>query len=219
MSPGGPVPGGMVLVERVPTRTTPPDLDEQPEHTAALAVYEDDAATLMPPTRCSTVPTGVRAGHRVRVVWSRQIGLCTTAHRHPRCNVHRSRGGRTRCRPEKSIHWRTHGRSSAVMTAAWLFGAGGVILIGIGGFFALARPALLPEDLRYLDRSAVEVTTAVPRLGRWLRWVFTVLGGYAVATGILTLYLAATGVRDGGIWPRWQFWRLPARRRSASWRW
>ncbi|WP_237752741.1 hypothetical protein [Mycolicibacterium aromaticivorans] len=85
------------------------------------------------------------------------------------------------------------------MTAAWLFGAGGVILIGIGGFFALARPALLPEDLRYLDRSAVEVTTAVPRLGRWLRWVFTVLGGYAVATGILTLYLAATGVRDGDL--------------------
>ncbi|KDE97109.1 conserved membrane hypothetical protein [uncultured Mycobacterium sp.] len=86
-----------------------------------------------------------------------------------------------------------------MMTAAWLFGAGGVILIGIGGFFALARPALLPEDLRYLDRSAVEVTTAVPRLGRWLRWVFTVLGGYAVATGILTLYLAATGVRDGDL--------------------
>lgn len=85
------------------------------------------------------------------------------------------------------------------MTAAWLFGAGGVILIGIGGFFMLVRPPLLPEDLRYLDRTAVEVATAVPRLGRWLRWVFTVLGGYAVATGILTLYLAATSVRDGNL--------------------
>ncbi|MCV7346056.1 hypothetical protein [Mycolicibacterium rhodesiae] len=83
--------------------------------------------------------------------------------------------------------------------AAWLFGVGGAFLVGIGAFFMLARPALLPEDLRYLDRSAVEVATALPRLGRWLRCVFTVLGGYAAATGILTLYLAVTSVREGNL--------------------
>ena len=38
---------------------------------------------------------------------------------------------------------------------------------------------------------------ALARLGRWLRLVFTVLGGYAVAAGTLTVYVAATNVRDG----------------------
>lgn len=83
--------------------------------------------------------------------------------------------------------------------AAWLFGAGGVILIGLGAFFMLARPSLLPEDLRYLKRSAVDIDMAVPRLRRWLRLVFIVLGGYAVSTGTLTVYLAATGLHH----PHW----------------
>lgn len=40
------------------------------------------------------------------------------------------------------------------MTAtAWLFVVGGAILVGIGGYFLVARPALLAEDLRYLHRS------------------------------------------------------------------
>lgn len=81
--------------------------------------------------------------------------------------------------------------------AAWLFEAGGVILIGIGGFFQFVRPALLPEDVRYLHRTTGDIDAAIPRLRRWLRLVFTVLGGYAVATGILTVYLAATEVPDG----------------------
>jgi hypothetical protein len=80
-------------------------------------------------------------------------------------------------------------------TAAWLFGAAGVILIGLGAYFMLARPSLLPEDLRYLQRTAVDIDTAIPRLRRWLRLVFIVLGGYAVSTGTLTVYLAATDLR------------------------
>ena len=83
-----------------------------------------------------------------------------------------------------------------MIAAAWLFGAGGAILVGIGGFFLWARPALLPEDLRYLCRTAGEIDAAVPRLHGWLRLVFMVLGGYAVATGTLTVYLAATDVRN-----------------------
>lgn len=58
--------------------------------------------------------------------------------------------------------------------AAWLFGAGGVVLAGIGVFFIIFRPAFLPEDLRFLDRSTAQVEKAVPRLGPWLRRVFTV---------------------------------------------
>ena len=37
----------------------------------------------------------------------------------------------------------------------------------------------------------------LPDLGRWLEKVFWVLGGYMVATGILRIHLAQSGVRDG----------------------
>jgi hypothetical protein len=87
-----------------------------------------------------------------------------------------------------------------MIAAAWLFGIGGAILVGIGAFFLFARPALLPEDLHYLDESADDVDTAVPRLRAWLRLVFMVLGGYATATGILTVYLAGTEIRDANAW-------------------
>ncbi|MBV5244413.1 hypothetical protein KUF57_12795 [Mycolicibacterium sp. PAM1] len=83
-----------------------------------------------------------------------------------------------------------------MIAAAWLFGVGGAILVGIGGFFLLARPALLPEDLRYLRRTTGEIDAALPSLREWLRLVFIVLGGYAVATGTLTIYLAATDIRN-----------------------
>lgn len=83
-----------------------------------------------------------------------------------------------------------------MIAAAWLFGIGGAVVIGIGGFFLFARPALLPEDLRYLDRTDTEIDAAIPGLRGWLRLVFIVLGGYAAATGILTLYLAATEIGD-----------------------
>jgi len=38
----------------------------------------------------------------------------------------------------------------------------GAVLVGIGGFFLFARPALLPEDLRYLNRPDTEIDAAVP---------------------------------------------------------
>lgn len=86
-----------------------------------------------------------------------------------------------------------------MIAAAWLFGIGGAVLVGIGGFFLFARPALLPEDLRYLNRTGNEIDASVPGLRGWLRLVFTVLGGYAAAAGILTLYVAATEI--GGASP------------------
>ena len=81
--------------------------------------------------------------------------------------------------------------------AAWLFGTGGVVLVGIGVFFIFARPPFLPEDLRFLGRSEGEIDQFVPQLRRWLQRVFVVLGGHALTAGGLTIFIAATAVRDG----------------------
>jgi hypothetical protein len=81
--------------------------------------------------------------------------------------------------------------------AAWLLTICGISLVGIGGFFVLARPALLPEDARFMNSTTGEISDAVPGLGRWLRRVFWVLGGYVATTGFLVLYVANTGLRSG----------------------
>ena len=83
--------------------------------------------------------------------------------------------------------------------APWLFGAGGVLLVGIGAFFVFVRPPLLREDLRFLGRSGGEIDQFVPQLRTWLRRVSMVLGGHALTVGGLTIFVATTGVREGDI--------------------
>lgn len=77
-----------------------------------------------------------------------------------------------------------------------LLALGGAIVAGIGVYFIFLRPSLLAEDIRYIGLSAAEVAETGPRLGAWLTQVFRVLGGYALATGLLTLALAATSFRE-----------------------
>ena len=79
--------------------------------------------------------------------------------------------------------------------SAVILGGCGLILIGIGLYFVWARPALLPEDVRYIGVTSAELQSVEPGLRRWLHRVFWVLGGYIMATGILTLYLATTAFR------------------------
>ena len=86
------------------------------------------------------------------------------------------------------------GKNRAPLSAVVLAGCG-VILMGIGVYFLWLRPALLPEDARYVGATLEELSTMAPGMGRWLDRVFWVLGGYITATGILTLYLAATAFR------------------------
>lgn len=69
------------------------------------------------------------------------------------------------------------------------------IVMALGVYFAVFRPTLLPEDLRYLDRSRAELDTLVPSLGTWLAHVFWVMGGYMFATGLAMFYLAVTSFR------------------------
>ena len=80
---------------------------------------------------------------------------------------------------------------------SWLVTASGFALVLIGGFFLAGRPALLPEDLRFMGVAREHIDEAVPTLARWLRRVFWVLGGYIATTGLLVMYLARTELRTG----------------------
>ena len=82
-------------------------------------------------------------------------------------------------------------------TASAALALGGVILMGMGLYFGFLRPPLLPEDLRYMGTSMVEIQSALPGLGPWLARVFGVLGGYMFAAGLLTIYVAAAGFKTG----------------------
>jgi hypothetical protein len=62
----------------------------------------------------------------------------------------------------------------------------GLILIGMGLYFTLLRPALLPEDVRYIGTGVPEIRTDVPGLLDWLEKVF----------GVLTFYVALTSFRS-----------------------
>ena len=81
-------------------------------------------------------------------------------------------------------------------TLSWIvLAAAGVSIVGIGSYFIFLRPPLLPEDLRFLALPASQLDIIKPRLELWLARVFIVLGGYAVATGVLTIALATTSFR------------------------
>ena len=68
-----------------------------------------------------------------------------------------------------------------------------VWLTGLGLYFMFFRPALLPEDLRYLGGTLAEVYAAAPGLVPWLRRVFTSWVDSCRQRGFL---------RDGSSWTR-----------------
>lgn len=78
--------------------------------------------------------------------------------------------------------------------SSWLFLACGVWLLGLGAYFMVLRPQLLPEDIRYLGASLPDIQSAVPGLQRWLRRVFAVMGGFMAGAGVLTAFVAARAV-------------------------
>jgi hypothetical protein len=71
----------------------------------------------------------------------------------------------------------------------------GGLLLAVGVYFLVLRPALLPEDLRYMHASEAQLQSVAPLLSVWLARVFLVMGGYIAASGILTVVLAATAFR------------------------
>ncbi len=76
---------------------------------------------------------------------------------------------------------------------------GGFILVGLGFYFIFLRPPLLPEDLRFMDASLAQIQNTIPGLQLWLVRVFGVIGGYMIATGLLTIYVSITDFRIGKI--------------------
>ena len=78
--------------------------------------------------------------------------------------------------------------------AKWIFYTCGIWLIGLGGYFMFARPPLLPEDLRYLGSSTIQLEVLLPHLASWLRNVFTVMGGFIAGFGVLTIFVSVRAV-------------------------
>jgi phage shock protein PspC (stress-responsive transcriptional regulator) len=91
----------------------------------------------------------------------------------------------------------------ATRGARWLLTFCGAWLFGLGAYFIFLRPALLPEDPRFIGASVQRLQEAAPGLGAWLHIVFTVMGGFMAGAGVLTFFLAQVAV--------------PARLRGTGW--
>ena len=72
--------------------------------------------------------------------------------------------------------------------AEWLIAACGLWLIGLGLYFIFVRPALLPEDVRYIGTDLQALQALAPRLADWHGKVFTVMGGFMAGSGLLIAY-------------------------------
>jgi len=81
-------------------------------------------------------------------------------------------------------------KRSPQSVSKWIFVACGIWFVVLGMYFLFLRPALLPEDPRYIGSSLEAIRSAVPGLERWLGHVFNVMGGFMIATGAITLLVA-----------------------------
>lgn len=86
------------------------------------------------------------------------------------------------------------GPGPAARASTWIFLACGIWMMGLGAYFVLLRPPLLPEDPRFMGSTLPQIRAALPGLERWLNQVFNVMGGFMAGSGVLTAYLAFTAV-------------------------
>lgn len=80
--------------------------------------------------------------------------------------------------------------------SASLLAIGGFLLVAMGIYFVFMRPALLPEDYRYIGTSSTVLQENVPQLSVWLQKVFWVMGSYIFTTGLLTIFIALANFRS-----------------------
>ena len=93
------------------------------------------------------------------------------------------------------------GKSRHVST--WMLTACGVWLVGLGLYFIVLRPPLLPEDPRFMGTTLEQIRISVPGLEAWLQMVFTVMGGFMAGAGVLTVFVATVA--------------MPTRSKGTSW--
>lgn len=79
--------------------------------------------------------------------------------------------------------------------SASMLALGGFLLVGVGIYFVLLRPALLPEDYRYIGTTSAVIQENIPQLSVWLKKVFWVVGAYIFTTGWLTIFISRTSFR------------------------
>ncbi|RPI87736.1 MAG: hypothetical protein EHM40_22780 [Chloroflexi bacterium] len=79
-----------------------------------------------------------------------------------------------------------------VLPSSTFLALGGFILMGLGLYFILIRPPLLPEDPRFMGTTPAQIQATVPGLLIWLRRVFWVMGGFMFATGVSIAHIAVT---------------------------
>ena len=87
--------------------------------------------------------------------------------------------------------------------STWMLVACGVWLVGLGLYFIVLRPPLLPEDARFMGTTVAQIRTALPGLESWLEKVFTVMGGFIASAGVLTVFVATVA--------------MPPRLKGTSW--
>ena len=80
--------------------------------------------------------------------------------------------------------------------SAWMLAACGVWLVGLGLYFIVLRPPLLPEDPRFIGTTVTHIRAQLPGLEDWLKMVFTVMGGFMAGAGVLTVFVATTAMRS-----------------------
>ena len=79
----------------------------------------------------------------------------------------------------------------------------GLWLVGLGFFFMLLRPPLLPEDARFMGTTHAQLRASVPTIESWLAMVFTVLGGFMAGAGVLIGFFVSDAMRrraKGAAW-------------------
>jgi hypothetical protein len=91
-------------------------------------------------------------------------------------------------------------RKPRTPASEFVFVVCGIWLVGLGLYFALLRPALLPEDLRYIGVTLPEIQSAAPGIERWLHQVFAVMGGFMMGAGTLTIFVMMSASRARKRW-------------------
>ena len=72
-----------------------------------------------------------------------------------------------------------------------VFAACGLWMILLGVYFVLLRPALRPEDPRFMGTTIEALRATVPGLEGWLGHVFNVIGRFMIAAGAMTILTAS----------------------------